>query len=65
MNFSRENVIYGGIAGAIFGLLYVTVRAYLTGDYSDLVALNLLFFAGFGALGGILALAIRSSGDKK
>ena len=63
MNFSRENIIYGGIAGAVIGLLYVIIRAYMTGDYSDVVPLNMLFFAGFGALGGVLALAIRSSGD--
>lgn len=63
MNFSRENVIYGSVAGALIGLGYVTIRAYVTNDYSEIVPLNLLFFAGFGALGGVLALAIRSSGD--
>ncbi|MEQ8823708.1 MAG: hypothetical protein RIC14_04970 [Filomicrobium sp.] len=61
MNFSRENIIYGSVAGAIIGLGYVFARAYFTNDYSDLVPLNIVFFAGFGALGGVLALAIRGS----
>ncbi len=60
MNLDRENFIFGGVAGAILGSGYILGKGWWIGDYSEATVSNLILFALIGAVGGVLAFAVRS-----
>ncbi len=58
---SNQNLIYGGIAGAVIGILVALGQAWWNSDNSMLGAVQLISFAIVGAIGGILAFGLRGS----
>lgn len=61
MKLDKENVIYGGIAGALVGVAFIFAKGWWSSDYSDVHASNLVLYAVCGAVGGIAAFALRAS----
>jgi len=61
MKLDQENIVHGGITGALFGIAYIFARSWWTNDYSDATALNLIGAALVGAVAGIAAFAVRWS----
>ncbi|MCH9806399.1 MAG: hypothetical protein K0U74_01580 [Alphaproteobacteria bacterium] len=60
MNLDRENFIFGGVCGAVLGAGYLLGKGWWINDYSDATAANLILYALIGAVGGVLAFAVRS-----
>lgn len=60
MKLTRPNAFYAAALGAIVGLAYVAGKSWWGGEAGAvLTASELLAAAALGALGGILAYAIR------
>lgn len=58
---NRNNIVYGGLTGAVFGLAYPYLRAYWTGAAASPGIGEIAMFAAVGAIGGIAAFALRGS----
>lgn len=61
MQIGKNDVIYGGGAGALIAVAYQFGRAWYAGDASTALDPSLLAAAAVGAVAGVLALALRSS----
>lgn len=61
MNLDRENFIFGAVAGAIVGAGYLLGKGWWINDYTEASVANLILYGLIGAVGGVLAFAVRGS----
>ncbi len=61
MNLDKENFIFGGVAGAFVGAGYILAKGWWINDYTQASIANLILYAMIGAVGGVLAFAVRGS----
>jgi hypothetical protein len=59
MKLTRQELIYGGVAGAVVGLLYRAVSASWATPPEAIGAADLGAAAAIGAIAGILAFLVR------
>lgn len=62
MNLTKQEAIYGAVAGALIGIAYTVGRPLWNGTpLADITAFELLAAAAIGAAAGLVAFALRKA----